>query len=93
MNSSPSLYVDDLWFRTYMKEEKGNGNTNYPVEVKALKIRWLIRSHYGKKFLTSILNNDNMEMYNIITLRMIIEYFYTKYKNFLFKNHLPIFMI
>ena len=52
MNSSKSLYVDDLWFKTYMNEDKKVGNTNYPIELKALKIRWFIRSHYGKEFLT-----------------------------------------
>ena len=95
MNHTSSLYVDDLWFKTYMGEEKRKSQiktTNYPVEITALKIRWFISSHYGKKFLTSILNNENIEMYNIITLRIIIEYFYIKYKKYLFSKELPIFL-
>jgi len=37
------------------------------------------------------LNNENLELYNIPTLRIIIEFFYGKYKIYLFKYYLPIY--
>lgn len=66
---------------------------NYPVEVKAIKIRWFINSKYGKEFLVQILKNENLEIYNIQTLRIIIEYFYGQYINFLFQRDLPLFIL
>ncbi len=60
--------------------------------MQAIKIRWFILSEYGKQFLIEILNNENLELYNIQTLRIIIEYFYCQYKSFLFKYDLPFFI-
>ena len=37
------------------------------------------------------MNNENLELYNIPTLRIIIEFFYGKYKIYLFKYYLPIY--
>jgi hypothetical protein len=51
MNASQSLYVDGYWFQQNMKEETNGDNKNYPVEVKAMKIRWFILSQYGYEFL------------------------------------------
>ena len=112
---SSSLYVDDKWFETKMKENKdGNSNTDekgffitianwfgiankevktYPVEIKAIKIRWIILSKYGKAFLTNILNNENLELYNISTLRIIIEYLYKQYNVFVYQKDLPVLLI
>lgn len=64
----------------------------FPVQVKGMKIRWFIRDPEGKKFLEAILNNNDLHMYKITTLQMIIEFFYLKYKNFLFRRNLPLFI-
>ena len=76
-----------------MGEEKNLGYMNYPVEVKAMKIRWIILSKYGKKFLTKILNNEDLELYNIPTIRIIIEFFYNAYKKYLFYMDVPLFLM
>jgi len=72
-------------------KDKHSGYKNYPVEVKAMKIRWFILSQYGNEFLAEILNNENLELYNIPTLRIIIEYFFSQYKRYLFVKDIPIF--
>ena len=94
MNVSKTLYVDDNWFAKHMGEDSLgiHGKVkNYPVEVRAMKIRWFILSQYGEEFLKELLNNENLELYNIPTLRIIIEFFYGKFKIYLFKVYLPIF--
>jgi len=94
MNVSKTLYVDDNWFAKHMGEDSEgiHGKVkNYPVEVRAMKIRWFILSQYGEEFLKELLNNENLELYNIPTLRIIIEFFYGKFKIYLFKVYLPIF--
>lgn len=102
MSDAQSIYVDDLWFKKKMHEKSfknkegekvHNDFKNFPIEVKAIKIRWFINSDYGKKFLIQILNNENIELYNIQTLRIIIEYFYQKYIHFLFKFDFPLFVV
>ena len=93
MSPSQSLYVDDNWFHKNMGEEKNLGYMNYPVEVKAIKIRWIILSKYGYKFLTKILNNEDLELYDIPTIRIIIEFFYNAYKKYLFYIYDSIFFL
>ena len=54
MNVSKSMYVDDHWFSKNMGEDKDriHGKAkNYPVEMRAMKIRWFILSQYGNEFL------------------------------------------
>ena len=66
MSKARSLYVDDAWFSLNMgvkKQTKDKNYKNYPVEVKAIKIRWFINSKYGKKFLIKILNNEDSDLY------------------------------
>jgi hypothetical protein len=93
LSSSPSLYVDDKWFETHMGEAKEDPlYTNYPVKIKAMKIRWYILSEHGKKFLTAIYNNEDIDLYNIPTLRIMIEFFYKQYKNFLLEKDMPLFV-
>ena len=58
--------------------ESNEKHKNYPVIVKALKIKWILSSEYGKETLNKVLNHRNLEIYNVTTLRMVIEYFYKK---------------
>lgn len=76
-----------------MGEDKENINTVFPVIVKGMKIRWFIRDQEGREFLEAILYNNDLSLYKIVTLEMIIEYMYRKFKNFLFIRMLPLFFM
>jgi len=45
MGDSNCLQIDESWFKKEMKEDKKQ--KNFPVEVKALKIRWLFQDDTG----------------------------------------------
>ena len=95
LSDSPTRYVDNLWFKNYMgdksdqQQEKNLDIT--PVNVKGMNIRWFIREKHGKEFLQEILNSDDLSLFKIVTIQMLVEYFYLKYKKFLFTNDLPLF--
>jgi hypothetical protein len=76
-----------------MGENHANKTKNYPVEVKAVNIRWFILSKHGIVFLTKILNNENIELYKIPTLRIIIGFLYIRYKRYLFYKDFPLFAL
>jgi len=46
-----------------MGEDKSK--TNYPVEVKALKIRWLFQDDTGQSFLNKVLDGEDIEIYDV----------------------------
>ena len=88
---SPSQYVDDLWFRTHLLDDQTKFEIT-PVIIKGMNIRWYIREPEGKLFFEEILNLHDLSLFKIVTIQILVEYFYLKYKAFLFTNDLPLFL-
>ena len=79
-----------------MMDEEEISSTNYksyPVKVVAFRFAWLILNPEGKQFLESIFKNENLMFYRCVSLQMIIEFLYLKYKDVLLTKLLPAFMI
>jgi hypothetical protein len=74
MAYSPSLFVDDMFYKQQMGE-KSDAPSN-PVKIVGLKIGWILTRPEGKKFLFDIQNSKNLEIYDNEALQMIIEFFY-----------------
>lgn len=91
MTSSPAIYVDQQFFRNCMNEKQGN--QSYPVNVVGFRIGWILREPVGKKFLFSILNQNNLELYKIETLQMIVEFLFQKIKIIIFTVFAPLYII
>ena len=58
-----------------------------------MKINWFVTETYGKEFLNQLLNNTDLDLYNIGTLKIIIEYFFQRFVGYLYKVELPIFLV
>lgn len=55
IDSSPTLYVDDIFYKEVFGEDKKNQNYKaYPVEIYALKIDWIVSTPAGKEFLQAL---------------------------------------
>jgi hypothetical protein len=64
-----------------MGEDLGNRHYNsYPVKVVGLEIGWLINDDWGTKFLQSILSSENLDLYEIDSIVILIEWLYNKYR-------------
>lgn len=46
--------------------------TSYPVQVQALQSDWIIKTEDGKNFLQQILYSENMDLFKIPSLQMLI---------------------
>ena len=57
-----------------------------------MNIGWFIREPEGKQFLREIIESNDLALFNIVTVQMHVEFFYLKYKKFLFANELPMFL-
>ena len=62
-----------------------------PVDIQAVQIDWVF-SNEGKRFLVSILNNQNLDYYSISSLQMIIEFLFSNYKKIILSSSFPLFM-
>ena len=49
---------------------------SYPVKVVAIRIDWVLNKDYGYKFFGALVKNKNLEYYDIIIIKVMIEYFY-----------------
>jgi hypothetical protein len=64
-----------------MHEELDNKDFNsYPVKIVGLEIGWLINEDWGKKFLVAILNSENLDLYEIDSIVILVEWLYSKYR-------------
>lgn len=68
-------------------------NQSYPVNVVGFRIGWIIKQPEGKKFLFSILNQNNLDLYKIETLQMIVEFLFQKIKIIIFSVFMPLYII
>ena len=78
-------YGDDL------DENKPSINLKRPVDIQAVQIDWIL-SDEGKRFLMSILNNQNLDYYSISSLQMIIEFLFSNYKRQILYSSFPLFI-
>jgi hypothetical protein len=91
MTSSPTLYVDQKFFTNCMRENPAN--QSYPVNVVGFRIGWIIREPVGKMFLFAILNQNNLDLYKMDTLQMIVEFLFKKIKFIIFSVFAPLYLI
>lgn len=93
MTEASSIYVDERFYNDRMGEQINNSDcSSYPVRVLAMHVGWMIKSEDrldGRHFLQEILRNEDLGWYNLKSLRMIIEFLYTKIKYNIFKVLLP----
>jgi hypothetical protein len=70
---------------------KSNIKLKRPVDIQAVQIDWVLSAE-GKRFLVSILNNQNLDYYSISSLQMIIEFLFSNYKRQILQSSFPLFI-
>lgn len=73
----------------------------YPATIKALKIDWILEEKNkdlsiesdGKKFLVAIGNSENDELFQIPSIKVLIEFLYIKYKKTFLQVGLPAYIM
>lgn len=53
---------------------------SYPVKVIATRIDWILNEDIGKQFLENLYKSENLEFYNIMFLRTLIEHMFKTFK-------------
>jgi len=76
-----------------MGEDLNNNSYNsYPVKIVGLEIGWLINDDWGKKFLASVLSSENLDLYEIDSIVILVEWLYSKYRNKALKRRIPAYI-
>ena len=80
ISSAQCSYIDEAYYKQLMDENVTDPSyKSYPVRVVALRMQWILKKH-GYSFLRNILKSENLELYNVPTVQIIIEYLYGRYK-------------
>ena len=91
--SSPTVYIDQNFYEKEMYEnEKKAKFKSYPVKIEALKVGWIIQDKSGSKLLQHIFDSDRLDYYDIIPLKMVIEFLYQHNKYLMLLFLLPIYI-
>ena len=67
------------------KEAANSETKNFPISVIAMRVAWILNMKEGNEFLWSIYLNENFAYYKIPAIILVIEFLYTRFKNFLLK--------
>lgn len=89
-------FTDKKFYAKMMNEvslDQDAQYTSYPVQVQALESDWIIKTEDGKNFLQQILYSENMDLFKIPSLQMLIQFLYRKQKNSLLMILFPIYFL
>lgn len=76
-----------------MGEDRENKNyKNYPIKMVAVRLGWIL-GESGKEMLQAMLISENLELFNINTTIVIIEFLYKHYRDKILKTQLPLYML
>jgi len=96
INDNNCSYVDDFYYKDVMEVGREDAN-RYPVTMKLVEVGWILReepkTRHGLKFLQAIYNSENFEIYNTETVKIVIEYFFKRYKANVWTFLLPLYVL
>jgi len=90
---SGTSYVDNAYYKQAMSEDRNSEEyKNYPVNVYALKLDWIINDADGLKFLKAMLKSEHLEIYECPTIIIIVEYLYGHYCKYILLYRFPFYV-
>ena len=90
---SGTSYVDNAYYKESMGEDRTSEEyKNYPVNVYALKLDWIINDGDGLKFLKAMLKSEHLEIYECPTIIIIVEYLYGHYCKYILLYRFPFYV-
>ena len=93
IKSAVCSYIDEDFYKEHMEEDLNEVDyKSYPVKVMALRMNWIVKDMAGREFLLGILRSENLSLYTIPTIEILIEYLYLQYKNLILKYRLPVYL-
>lgn len=93
MQEVNTIHMDDKFFNEKMGENTDSkGVPSYSVKVVALRVGWMLNHKNGQRFLEAVLNSESMELYQVKTVKLLIEFLYHKYRSVLLNKVLPVFI-
>jgi hypothetical protein len=84
-------FIDNKFYRNEIKEDKNNQTyKKFMVKMSSLRVDWIFRDS-GRKFLVSLLETENIEVFRSKTIITITEFMYMHYKKAILKTQLPVY--
>jgi len=62
------------------EEIKSKTKKSFPVKMLALQVDWLLQDYNGKEFLNQVLMNEDLEIFNVPAIVMIIDFLYGNFR-------------
>ena len=83
MAPSSTIYIDNNFYNKNLGEDKNSDSNNksYPVRLSSFRIDWILSKQNGYQFLSNLYNNENLEIYKMKTMKMLIEFLYQQLKH------------
>ena len=97
-SASHASYVDEYYFRKKLQQESSANSRSYPVRVVAIEVGWLFspvddHREIGLHFFENLNKSGNIDMFDIESVSIIIEFLYQKYVEMVKKDQFPKYMM
>lgn len=69
---------------------------NFPVKVYGVTIDWLMNNNNTiapLNFLKSLIDKDNVEVFKIKSIEMIVELLFSRFRYYIYRQQLPVFLV
>ena len=84
IQESYSSYIDDVFYSKSMQESVDPQANSYSVNIVALEVGWILndkdQDQNGQKFLAAITNSDRNDLFDLLAIKILIEWLYKEYK-------------
>ena len=78
--------------RAKMKHNAKEGCINFPVDMMTMNIGWIVNSDHGYDFLNAVWRSYDLDLYNVPSLQMTIDFLYTEIKKRILYVLMPLFL-
>lgn len=93
INHAYSTYVDQAYYKEYFNTGTESNYKSHSVKTVGVETGWIINTPEGYKFLISLNQSANLDLFKIEVIQIIIEYLYQRYKQKVVNNRLPLYCV
>ena len=65
---------------------------SFPVDVVGIRIQWMLMTDEGKDFLNEVIKQPDLEIYNIRSIQILVEFFFDTYRRSILSRQFPLFV-
>ena len=99
--SVQSKYLNEIFFTREFGHQEHDWESlmgmysdclNYPVDIRFLRLDWILYTEEGFSFLQALQNSTNNSLFQIPSIQLLIDFIYERFKFVILRWQFPIYL-